>query len=130
MRRRNKTQKYKGALFEQLESGWAYSRSAEDETDQKTRQRDKTQGSKQGKQIINQNIRVLTPLVQWQKNDNIGTSINGHLHITDNLKQRTNIFVPKYSMTEGDTLQRTLLQRTKLVPKVSVIRRIYCTKIS
>ena len=37
LRWRTKTQKYKGALFEQLESGWA-SRSVEDETEQKTRQ--------------------------------------------------------------------------------------------
>ena len=37
-------------------------RSVENETKQKTRQQNKTQGSKQGKQIINQNIRVLTPL--------------------------------------------------------------------
>ena len=63
MRRHNKTQKYKGALFEQLESGWAKSRSVGDETEQKTRQQNKTHGSKQGKQIINQNIRVLTPLI-------------------------------------------------------------------
>ena len=48
-----KTQKYKGALLEQLESGWAKKRSVEDETEQKTRQQNKTQGSKQGKQIIN-----------------------------------------------------------------------------
>ena len=62
VRRRTKTQKYKGAVFEQLESGWAYVSSVENETKQKTRQQNKTQGSKQGKQTTNQNIRVLTPL--------------------------------------------------------------------
>ena len=58
VRRRSKTQKYKGALFEQLGERLGLSK-----TEQKTRQQNKTQGSKQDKQIINQNIRVLTPLV-------------------------------------------------------------------
>ena len=42
-------------------------RSVEDETEQKTRQQNKTHGSKQGKQIINQNILVLTPLIKYYK---------------------------------------------------------------
>ena len=46
MRRRTKIQKYKGALFEQLESGWAYRRSVEDETEQKTRQQNNNIGIK------------------------------------------------------------------------------------
>ena len=62
VQRRTKTQKYKGALFEKLESGWAYPLLVEDETEQKARQQNKTQGSKRGKQIINQNIGVLAPL--------------------------------------------------------------------
>ena len=67
MRRRTKTQKYKGAVFEQLGERLGLSRSVENETKQKTRQQNKTQGSKQGKQIINQNIRVLTPLDESKK---------------------------------------------------------------
>ena len=62
VRRRTKTQKYKGAVFEQLGERLGLARSVENETKQKTRQQNKTQGSKQGKQIINQNVRVLTPL--------------------------------------------------------------------
>ena len=38
------------------------------------------------------------------------TSINGHLYTTDTSEQRTNIFVPKYTMAKGDTsIQRTPL---------------------
>ena len=62
VRRRTKTQKYKGALFEQLGERLGLT-TLSYEAEQKTRQQNKTQGSKQGKQKINQNIRVLTPLV-------------------------------------------------------------------
>ena len=62
VRRRTKTQKYKGAVFEQLGERLGLARSVENETKQKTRQQNKTHVSKQGKQIINQNIRVLAPL--------------------------------------------------------------------
>ena len=43
VRRSTETQKYKGALLEQLDSGWADSRSVEDATEQKTRQQNKKQ---------------------------------------------------------------------------------------
>ena len=41
-------QKYKGGVFEQLESGWAKQRSVEDETEQnnKTRHRDQSKMNK------------------------------------------------------------------------------------
>ena len=70
MRRRSKKQKYKGALFEQLGERLGLSN-----TEQKTRQQNKTQGSKQDKQIINQNIRVLTPLVKIASKEPGNTSL-------------------------------------------------------
>ena len=49
VRRRTKTQIYNRALFEQLESGWAYSRSVEDETEQRTKTTKQDTVLKQGK---------------------------------------------------------------------------------
>ena len=50
VRRRTKTQKYKGALFEQLESNWAEPRSVETKQkrkqDKKTRHRDQNKVNK------------------------------------------------------------------------------------
>ena len=94
-----------GALFEQLESGWAYPRSVEDEIEQKTRQQNKTQGSKQGKQIINQNICVLTPLKRAsdrKKTQIMTISVNQDLGHSRNTKKiiltfRIYEFIPNYS---------------------------------
>ena len=50
-----------------------------------------------------------------------GTSINGHLYATDTSEQRTNIFVPKYTMAKGDiSIQRTPLYNGRKIGPTGV----------